>query len=102
MAALDDSQATVRVLACWSLGMAGADATAAVAKLSAALGSPEADLRRMAAWAVGSIGPTAMSAEPELQALLQDPEAEVRAEAEEALQKLHGTYSFGGAMVGTP
>jgi len=96
-AAIDDANETVRQIACWSLGEIGPGAAPAVTKLSDALKSPDVGLRRTAAWALGNVGSAAMSAQPALESLLNDPQPTVRQEADEALQKLHGTYEFVGA-----
>jgi HEAT repeat protein len=54
-------------------------------------------LRRTAAWALGNIGPAAAVARRALEGLLEDPDPTVREEADEALQKLRGTYGYTGA-----
>jgi HEAT repeat protein len=97
MAAIDDENQTVRQIACWSLGKAGKAASPAVEKLSRLLRSSDVGLRRTAAWALGNIGPAAAVARRALEGLLEDPDPTVREEADEALQKLRGTYGYTGA-----
>jgi HEAT repeat protein len=93
-AALEDQHPTVRQIACWSLGKVGKAAASAVKNVTALLRSSDIVLRRTAAWTLGNIGPAALSAEPAIEALLGDPEPTVREEADEALQKLRGTYQY--------
>ena len=91
---LEDQHPTVRQIACWSLGKVGEAAASAVKNVTALLGSSDIVLRRTAVWTLGNIGQAALSAEAAIEALLEDPEPTVREEADEALQKLRGTYQY--------
>lgn len=95
-AALDDPEVRVRQLVSWTLGKLGPPAESAVDALSRSAADPDPTVRRNSVWALGNIGPAAVPHEGLLERIVADPgETDtVRTEADEALQKIRGTYDW--------
>jgi HEAT repeat protein len=90
IAALGDSDPTVRASAAADIGHVGPAAAEAVPKLVALLGDQDEGLRTNACLGLKGIGPAAKGALPALQHALSDPSPDVRKFARFAITSIEG------------
>jgi hypothetical protein len=88
VAALGDSDPSVRAWAAQAIGGPGANAADAVPALIELLQSGDEGSRNSACLALGQIGPSAKAALPALRAALSDPSQDVRRFAARAIQQI--------------
>lgn len=100
VAALRDSNASIRKKAAESLWKIGVHAKAALPALLAALRDPDEGVRVAAARALGRAGQGTLEAVPVLTEALKDDRAAVRAAAAEALAEIWGEERYGPMPVG--